>query len=161
MLVVAASLNAASVASREVGAAASSLHALLFDHGYRWGADSAGAEVRTRLSRGDADQTTGMIYDAPTKLVLYNGDRIVVDEAGMVDLRTAAVLVDFALERSFGVAMVGDPYQALPVVHAGAMATAVRYATASVELDTVHGSALPNTPRSRCACATPATATML
>ena len=37
-----------------------------------------------------------------------------------------------------GVAMVGDPYQALPVGHAGAMASAVRFATASVELDTVH-----------------------
>jgi hypothetical protein len=34
--------------------------------------------------------------------------------------------------------MVGDPYQALPVGHAGAMASAVRFATASVELDTVH-----------------------
>jgi len=138
MMVVAPTLKAASVASREVGAAASSRHALLFDHGYRWGADSAGAEVWTRLSRGDADTTTGMIYDGPTKLVLRKGDRIVVDEAGMVDLQTAAVLVELALEHGVGVAMVGDPYQALPVGHAGAMATAVRYATASVELDTVH-----------------------
>jgi ATP-dependent exoDNAse (exonuclease V) alpha subunit len=56
----------------------------------------------------------------------------------MVDLQTAAALVDLALEHGVGVAMVGDPHQALPVGHAGAMASAVRYATASVELDTVH-----------------------
>ncbi len=43
MLVVAPTRKAASVASREVGAAASSIHALLSDHGYRWGTDKAGA----------------------------------------------------------------------------------------------------------------------
>ncbi|KRA24068.1 hypothetical protein ASD65_06240 [Microbacterium sp. Root61] len=138
MLVVAPTRKAASVASREVGAAASSLHALLADHGYRWDTDPAGAQMRTRLTRGDADPTTRIVYDGPVKFVLRRGDRIVVDEAGMVDLQTAAALVDLALEHGVGVAMVGDPHQALPVGHAGAMATAVRYATASVELDTVH-----------------------
>jgi exodeoxyribonuclease V alpha subunit len=49
MLVVAPTRKAASVASREVGAAASSIHALLSDHGYRWGTDEAGAKVWTRL----------------------------------------------------------------------------------------------------------------
>ena len=43
MLVVAPTRKAASVASREVGAGASSLHALLADHGYRWTTDAAGA----------------------------------------------------------------------------------------------------------------------
>lgn len=138
MLVVAPTRKAASVASREVGAAASSLHALLADHGYRWNTDAAGAQVWTRLSRGEADPTTGMIYEGPSKFVLRRGDRIVVDEAGMVDLQTAAALVDLALEHGVGVAMVGDQHQALPVGHVGAMAAAVRYATASVELDTVH-----------------------
>ncbi|HSC97277.1 MAG TPA: AAA family ATPase [Casimicrobiaceae bacterium] len=138
MLVVAPTRKAASVASREVGAAASSLHALLADHGYRWHADPAGAQVWTWLSRGDADPATGIVYDGPAKFVLRQGDRIVVDEAGMVDLQTAAALVDLALAHGVGVAMVGDPHQALPAGHAGAMATAVRYATASVELDTVH-----------------------
>ena len=138
MLVVAPTRKAASVASREVGASASSLHALLADHGYRWTRDAAGAQVWTRLARGDADAATGVTYEGPTKFVLRSGDRIVVDEAGMVDLQTAAALVDLALEHGAGVAMVGDPHQALPVGHAGAMASAVRYATASVELDTVH-----------------------
>lgn len=138
MLVVAPTRKAASVASREVGAAASSLHALLADHGYRWTADAAGAQVWTRLARGEIDPATGLVYEGPSKFVLRRGDRIVVDEAGMVDLQTADALVDLALEQRVGVAMVGDPYQALPVGHVGAMASAVRYATASVELDSVH-----------------------
>lgn len=138
MLVVAPTRKAASVASREVGAAASSLHALLADHGYRWDADAAGAQVWTRLVRGEVDPSTGVVYEGPSKFVLRRGDRIVVDEAGMVDLQTAAALVDLALAQRVGVAMVGDPFQALPVGHVGAMASAVRYATASVELDSVH-----------------------
>ena len=56
----------------------------------------------------------------------------------MVDLQTASALVDLALEHRVGVAMVGDPYQAQPVGHVGVMASAVRYATASIELDSVH-----------------------
>ncbi|HET8927227.1 MAG TPA: AAA family ATPase [Microbacterium sp.] len=64
--------------------------------------------------------------------------RDIVDEAGMVDLQTASALVDLALEHRVGVAMVGDPYQAQPVGHVGVMASAVRYATASIELDSVH-----------------------
>ncbi len=86
-----------------------------------------------RRTRRQGSSTTGL-----RRFVLRRGDRIVVDEAGMVDLQTAAALVDLALEHGVGVAMVGDPHQALPVGHAGAMASAVRYATASVELDTVH-----------------------
>ena len=86
MLVVAPARKAASVASREVGAAASSLHALLADHGYRWTTDAAGAQVWTRLSPGEAEPATGVIYEGPSKFVLRRGDRIVVDEAGMVDL---------------------------------------------------------------------------
>jgi predicted transcriptional regulator len=138
MLVVAPTRKAASVASREVGAEASSLHALLADHGYRWGTDPAGSQVWTQLSLGEADPDSGVVYRGPSRFVLLRGDRIVVDEAGMVDLQTADALVDLAIRQQVGVAMVGDPYQALPVGHAGAMASAVRFATASVELDTVH-----------------------
>jgi len=138
MLVVAPTRKAASVASREVGADASSLHALLADHGYRWNTTPAGAQAWTRLAYGEADPASGVVYAGPSRFVLRRGDRIVVDEAGMVDLHTATALVDLALEQRVGVAMVGDPHQALPVGHVGAMASAVRYATASVELHTVH-----------------------
>ncbi|WP_370651704.1 AAA family ATPase [Microbacterium sp.] len=138
MLVVAPTRKAASVASREVGAAASSIHALLADHGYRWGADQAGAMVWTRLRVGEVDPGTGVAYGGPTRYVLRSRDRIVVDEAGMVDLQTANALVDLAIEQGVGLAFVGDPHQALPVGHAGAMGSAIRHANAAVELDTVH-----------------------
>ncbi|MFD0788948.1 AAA family ATPase [Microbacterium insulae] len=138
MLVVAPTRKAASVASREVGAAASSIHALLSDHGYRWATDGAGAKVWTRLQVGDVDPGTGAVYRGPTQYVLRSRDRIVVDEAGMVDLQTASVLVELAIEQSVGLAFVGDTHQALPVGHAGAMGAAIRHANTAVELDTVH-----------------------
>jgi ATP-dependent exoDNAse (exonuclease V) alpha subunit len=70
--------------------------------------------------------------------VLRSRDRIVVDEAGMVDLQTANVLVELAIEQGVGLAFVGDTHQASPVGHAGAMGSAIRHANAAVELDTVH-----------------------
>lgn len=138
MLVVAPTRKAASVASRDVGAAASSIHALLSDHGYRWGIDDAGAKVWTRLRVGEGDPSTGAVYGGPTQFVLRSRGRIVVDEAGMVDLQTANVLVELAIEQGIGLAFVGDTHQALPVGHAGAMGSAIRHANAAVELDTVH-----------------------
>lgn len=138
MLVVAPTRKAASVASREVGAAASSIHALLLDHGYRWATDEAGAKVWTRLRVGEVDPSTGAVHGGPTQYVLRSRDRIVVDEAGMVDLQTANVLVELAIEQGVGLAFVGDTHQALPVGHAGAMGSAIRHANAAVELDTVH-----------------------
>jgi hypothetical protein len=138
MLVVAPTRKAATVASREVGAAASSIHALLADHGYRWGANEAGTKVWKRLRVGEVDPSTGVTYGGPAKYVLRSRDRIVVDEAGMVDLQTASVLVDLAIEQGVGLAFVGDPHQALPIGHAGAMGSGIRHANAAVELDTVH-----------------------
>ncbi|MFI8593832.1 AAA family ATPase [Microbacterium sp. NPDC078428] len=138
MHVVAPTRKAASVASREVGAAASSIHALLADHGYRWGADQAGAMVWTRLSVGEVDPSTGVVYGGPTRYVLRARERIVVDEAGMVDLQTANALAELAIEQGVGLAFVGDPHQALPIGHSGAMGSAIRHANAAVELDTVH-----------------------
>ncbi|GAA2983336.1 hypothetical protein JOD63_000693 [Microbacterium terrae] len=138
MLVVAPTRKAASVASREVGAAASSIHALLLDHGYRWGTDRAGAKVWNRLRVGEVDPSTAAVYGGPSQYVLRSRDRIVVDEAGMVDLQTANVLVELAIEQGVGLAFVGDTHQALPVGHAGAMGSAIRHANAAVELDTVH-----------------------
>lgn len=138
MLVVAPTRKAASVASREVGVAASSIHALLSDYGYRWGTDETGAKVWTRLRVGAVDPSTGAVYGGPTQYVLRSRDRIVVDEAGMVDLQTANVLVELAIEQGVGLAFVGDTHQALPVGHAGAMGSAIRHANAAVELDTVH-----------------------
>ncbi|MDW4573254.1 AAA family ATPase [Microbacterium sp. M3] len=138
MLVVAPTRKAASVAGRETGADASSLHALLHDHGYRWSRDETGAQVWQRLAPGDVDPVTGQTYRGPQRFPLDARDRIVVDEAGMVDLQAADALTEVALETGAGMAMVGDTHQALPVGHAGAMASAIRHASAAIEMDTVH-----------------------
>jgi hypothetical protein len=138
MLVVAPTKKAASVASRETGAAASSLHALLFDHGWRWRTDDAERQVWTRLAAGDVDRESGSIYTGPRLHPMQSGDRVVVDEAGMVDLECANALLVLAAETGAGIAMVGDHLQAAPVGHAGAMAALTRRATSVVELDSVH-----------------------
>ena len=138
LVVVAPTKKAASVAGREIGATASSLHALLADHGFRWGKDQAGAEAWTRLSCGETDPRTGRVFDGPRLLPLDAGDRVVIDEAGMVDLHTANALAALAEETGAGIAMVGDHLQAMPVGHAGAMACLTRRATAVVELTAVH-----------------------
>jgi hypothetical protein len=138
LVVVAPTKKAASVASREIGVTASSLHALLADFGWRWGRDEAGAEVWTRLAAGQPDPRTGYEYDGPRRFPLRTGDRIVVDEAGMVDLHTANALAQIAEETGAGIAMVGDHLQAMPVGHAGAMACMTRRASAVVELTAVH-----------------------
>lgn len=138
MVVVAPTKKAASVAGREIGTSASSLHALLSDHGFRWGRDLAGAEIWTRLTIGEIDSATGVAYVGPSRYRLVPGDRVVVDEAGMVDLYAANALATIAAESGADIAMVGDHMQARPVGHSGAMATMTRRATAVVELTAVH-----------------------
>lgn len=137
MLVVAPTRKAAAVAARAVGVDGSSVHAVLADHGWRWGRDDAGAEQWIRLRPGDTD-TDGSTYRGPSKYLLSRGDRVVVDEAGMIELAVGRALLDLCAETSAGIALVGDPRQARPVGHSGAMAIIGRRATTSVELDTVH-----------------------
>lgn len=137
LVVVAPTKKAASVAGREIGTLGSSLHALLADHGWRWSHDSTGVEQWTRLTPGDTD-TGGRTYLGPRRYPLSPADRIVVDEAGMVDLHTARALAILAAETGAGIAMVGDHLQALPVGHSGAMACMARRSGAVVELTAVH-----------------------
>lgn len=136
MVVVAPTKKAASVAGREIGTPASSLHALLADYGWRWGYDEAGTEQWTRASIDDVDDTG--LYSGPRRYPLQPGDRIVIDEAGMVDLHTARALAIVAEETGAQLAMVGDHLQALPVGHSGAMGCMARRSGAVVELSTVH-----------------------
>ena len=138
MVIVAPTKKAASVAGREVGAQASSLHSLLLDHGWRWSVDDAGAQAWRRLNVGEVDERTGAIYEGPRRYVLDRGDRVVVDEAGRVDLYTALALSDVLERTGADVAMVGDHLQASPVGHSGAMAMLRMRAGACVELSAVH-----------------------
>ncbi len=95
-------------------------------------------EGMDRASSGRSRSHTRAVYGGPTQYVVRSRDRIVVDEAGMVDLQTANVLVELAIEQGVGLAFVSDMHQALPVGHAGAMGSAIRRANAAAELDTVH-----------------------
>ncbi|MFU8947699.1 ATP-dependent DNA helicase [Mycetocola zhadangensis] len=137
LLVVAPTKKAASVAGREIGAAASSLHAVLLDHGWHTVTDKTGREVWRKYNPGDMTATGGT-FDGPRRYRLRPGDRIVVDEAGMVDLGSAEALIDVARTTGAGIALVGDQFQAAPVGHTGAMAMAVARADHKVELEEVH-----------------------
>ena len=138
LVVVAPTRKAAAVAGREVGVPSTSIHALLADYGWRWRTDDAGAELWWRLHPGEVDAVTGARYPGPRLVRLDAATRIVVDEAGMLDLNAADALALLALETGAGVAMIGDPLQASPVGHAGAMALASRRAGCTVELTDVH-----------------------
>lgn len=138
LLLVAPTRKAAAVAGREIGTAGTSIHALLADHGWRWSQDDAGADAWWRLNPGQSDPVTGRVYRGPQHHLLDGRTRIVVDEAGMLDLHAADALTRLALETGAGMALVGDPNQASPVGHSGAMALAARRAGRAIELTGVH-----------------------
>ena len=138
LIVVAPTKKAASVAGRETGATASSLHGLLYDNGWRFAPDAAGVQRWSQLTVGEVSADTGAIYEGPRKHVLRPGDRIVVDEAGMIDLNAARALAILAEQTGAGIAMVGDHLQATPVGHSGAMALTKQRSTAVVELTAIH-----------------------
>ncbi len=74
--------EAAEVAARELRVPTDSVAKLVHDHGWRWNTDG----VWTRLAIGDADPDTGRTYTGPPASArLGHGERIVVDEAGMLD----------------------------------------------------------------------------
>jgi hypothetical protein len=138
MIVVAPTKKAATVAGREIGSDSSSLHQLLHAYGWRWGEDASGRTVWLRLAVGDVDPTTQRPFEGVEGQPLHPGDRIVVDEAGMLDLDAANALVQLGLETGAGIAAVGDPNQALPVGHSGAMELIWRNSPEKVELADVH-----------------------
>ncbi|MEV8213956.1 AAA family ATPase [Leifsonia sp. NPDC077715] len=137
MLIVAPTKKASAVAGRETNSASSSLHQLLHDYGWRWQSSRAGATEWFCLRVGDADPITGVEYSGP-RIRIRPGDRIVVDEAGMLDLEAANALLDVVHRTGASVAVVGDQQQALPIGHSGAMALFWRRATRQIELVAIH-----------------------
>src|SRR5690606_879524 len=82
MRVVTPTKKAADVAAQELGIPADSVATLVNAHGFRWNSDG----VWTRLRPGDAHPETGSTYRGPVQETrLTRGERIVVDEAGMLD----------------------------------------------------------------------------
>jgi len=137
MIIVAPTKKASTVAGRETNSAASSLHQLLHDYGWRWTTSTSGSTEWTRLLPGAIDPTTGADYPGP-RIAIRPGDRIVVDEAGMLDLEAASALLDVIERTRATIAVVGDDYQALPVGHSGAMALFRSAAFGRIELTNIH-----------------------
>lgn len=123
--VVAPTKKAADVAHQTLGVPADSVAALVHAHGYRWNRDG----VWTRLASGDLDPETGRTYTGPPETArLRERERIVVDEAGMLDQDSALALFTVAAETGATLALVGDRAQ-LPAVGRGGvldMAAAIR-----------------------------------
>ena len=132
---VAPTKKAADVAHQTLGVSADSVAALVHAHGYRWNADG----VWTRLAPGDLDPETGRTYNGPPATArLRAGERIVVDEAGMLDQDSALALFNVAAETGATLALVGDRAQ-LPAVGRGGvldMATQIRGGT--IDMAEVH-----------------------
>ncbi len=137
MIIVAPTKKASAVAGRETRSASSSLHQLLHDYGWRWGTNRAGGTDWRCLQIGEVDHDTGHAYDGP-RITIHPGDRIVVDEAGMLDLEAANALVEVLERTQATVALVGDQRQALPVGHSGAMALFWAHSADQVELMDIH-----------------------
>jgi hypothetical protein len=118
----------ADVAAHELGVPAESVAKLLHAHGWRWNADG----VWSRVDPGEP----------PAWATLTRGERIVVDEAGMLDQDSAIALLTVAAEAGATIALVGDRAQ-LPAVGRGgvldsAAAITIGRGGSVHDLDTVH-----------------------
>jgi hypothetical protein len=124
---------AAEVAARELGVPAESVAKLLHAHGWRWNADG----VWSRVAPGEP----------PAWAKLSRGERIVVDEAGMLDQDSAIALLTLAAEAGATIALVGDRAQLPAVGRGGVLDIAATITTGSGgtvhDLDTVHRFADP------------------
>ncbi|MGX1932293.1 MobF family relaxase [Microbacterium resistens] len=135
MRVVTPTKKAADVAARDLGIPTDSVAALVYAHGFRWNSDG----VWTRLKLGDADPETGSIYRGPARDArLALGERIVVDEAGMLDQDSALALMQVAGEAGATIALVGDRAQ-LPAVGRGVVLDiATKLIPAVVDMTSLH-----------------------
>jgi len=133
--VVAPTKRAAEVAHEELGVPAESVAALVHAHGWRWNADG----VWTRLKVGDAGPTTGATYMGPPQAArLRRGERIVVDEAGMLDQDTAHALFTLAAETGATLALVGDRAQLPAVGRGGVLDMAAQLRGRTFDMAEVH-----------------------
>lgn len=133
--VVTPTKKAADVAAQELGIPTDSVAALVRAHGFRWNNDG----VWTRLRPGDTDPETGNTYRGPvTEARLAKGERIVVDEAGMLDQDSALALLRIAEEAGASIALVGDRAQLPAVGRGGVLDFATRLTPAVVDMTSLH-----------------------
>lgn len=133
--VVAPTKRAANVAHQELGVPATSAAALVYAHGYRWNEDG----VWMRLTPGATDPATGATFTGPPPdAVLRRGDRIVVDEAGMLDQDATLALFTVAAEAGATVALVGDRAQLAAVGRGGVLDMAAQIRGRTFDMAEVH-----------------------
>jgi hypothetical protein len=127
--------KAADVAGRELGVPADSVAKLVHDHGFRWNGDG----VWIRLVVGAVDPDNGTTYTGPPAAArLRRGERVVVDEAGMLDQDTAVALLQVADEAGASLALVGDRAQLPAVGRGGVLDVAAQVCGRTFDLATVH-----------------------
>jgi len=137
--VVAPTLRAAQVAHDELGVPATSVAALVHAHGWRWNSDGV-----TRLAPGDTDPETGRTYRGPSEDErLASGERVIVDEAGMLDQDTALALLTVCDEAGATVALVGDRAQLAAVGRGGVLDMAAQFRGHTFDMAEVHRFADP------------------
>jgi hypothetical protein len=132
--VLAPTKRAAEVAREELDVPAISVAALVHAYGYRWNDDG----VWTRLSLGQVDPKSGVTYVGPPLGALRHGDRIVVDEAGMLDQDAALALFTVAKEAGATVALVGDRAQLAAVGRGGVLDMAAQIRGRTFDMAEVH-----------------------
>jgi hypothetical protein len=138
--VVTPTKKAADVAARELGVPTDSVAKLVHAHGWRWDQDG----VWTRLAVGEPDPRTGTIYvGPPASARLHHGERVVVDEAGMLDQDTALALLQIADEARASLALVGDRAQLASVGRGGVLDIAAQVSQRTFDMATVHRFADP------------------
>jgi hypothetical protein len=132
--------KAADVAHQELGVATDSVAKLVHEHGWRWNRDG----VWTRLSVGEIDPETDARYTGPAAATrLVRGERIVVDEAGMLDQDTALALLIIADEHRATLALVGDRAQLAAIGRGGVLDIAAQLVPRVHNLTAVHRFADP------------------
>jgi ATP-dependent exoDNAse (exonuclease V) alpha subunit len=138
--VVAPTLSAAQVAHDELGVPATSVAALVHAHGWRWKDDG----VWTCLNPGDRDPESGRIYiGPPIDARLRGGERVIVDEAGMLDQDTAHALLTVTAEARATVALVGDRAQLPAVGRGGVLDMAAQIRGRTYDMTELHSFADP------------------
>jgi hypothetical protein len=127
--------KAAEVAQQELGVHADSVAKLVHANGWRWNQDG----LWTRLAVGNADPENDNIYTGPPKEArVSRGERIVVDEAGMLDQDTALALLKVADEAGATLALVGDRAQLSAVGRGGVLDMAAELSDRTFDMTTVH-----------------------
>ncbi len=133
--VVTPTKKAAEVAGETLKVSADSVAALVYAHGFRWNDDG----VWTRLTPGDTDPSTGRTFTGPPQVArLARGERVIVDEAGMLDQDTALALLIVVDEAQASVSLVGDRAQLPAVGRGGVLDMAAHIRRRTVDMSELH-----------------------